>query len=229
MNALKRVWFFVLGVAGLATLFCLGLPWVGGPLARTGAGLFQQLWYLYLVEGCAAITAVGSIISLGRSILTPRNSKTVVVSKSNGDQVTVATAAISSQAAHVIEQDHDYFAEKVWVSARRSGHVRVKVRVRPAHAVDVTVEGKRLHDLLMAELSKTCGKAIDKIELEFVQPDSLDPKPEYLNASSTSSVEDASWESTSWGSSSDSSLGSEITVPVTSMLASSSSSESQEN
>jgi hypothetical protein len=143
------------------------------------------------------------------------------VSKSNGDQVTVATAAITSQASHVIEQDGDYFAEKVWVSARRSGHVRVKARVRPAHAVDVTVEGQRLHDLLMDELSKTCGKAIDKIELEFVQPDSLDPKPSYLSASSASTsspVADATWESTSWGSSSDNEQGSEITVPVTSVL-----------
>jgi uncharacterized membrane protein YuzA (DUF378 family) len=29
MNAFKRIWFFVVGIAGLVALSSLGLPWVG--------------------------------------------------------------------------------------------------------------------------------------------------------------------------------------------------------
>lgn len=179
MNVFKRIVLFVFGVAGIISLVALLLPWIG-PWTRGAASLMAIQWYFYVVEGAALITLVGLIITLGRALLTPHNAKTVRVSKSNGDEVTVSTAAIASQAAHIVEEDHDYFAEKVWVTARRRGKVRVMVRVRPAHAVDVTVEGARLHDRLVRGLAQVCGKSLDRVELEFVEPDSLDPKPDYL-------------------------------------------------
>lgn len=182
MNVFKRMALFVFGLTGIIALVTLMLPWVG-PWTRAAASLMALQWYAYVVEGAAAVTLVGLIITLGRALLTPHNAKTVRVSKSNGDEVTVSTAAIASQAAHIVEEDREYFAEKVWVTARRRGKVRVAIRVRPAHAVDVTVEGARLHDRLAKGLAAVCGKSLDRVELEFVEPDSLDPKPDYLKVS----------------------------------------------
>ena len=185
MNAFKRICLFVFGVAGIITLLALALPWFG-PWTRGATSLMGVRWYYLVVEAAMAITAVGVLVSLGRAIFTPSKSKTVVVTKQNGDEVTVTTAAISSQAAHIVEEDRDFFAERVTVLAKRRGHVRVFVRVRPAHAVNVTEEGPRLNARLEEGLAALCGKSIDRIVLEFVEPDSLDPKPDYLDVSESS-------------------------------------------
>ena len=187
MNVFKRIGLFLVGVAGIVSLATLCLPWFG-PWTKLATAMMTAQWYLYLIMCTAGITLLGSIISLGRALLTPHNAKTVMVSKSNGDAVMVSTAAIASQAAHIVEQDHEYFAEKVTVTARGRGHVKVAIRVRPAHAINITEEGQRLHDRLVDGLSGICGKALDRVELEFVEPDSLDPKPSYLNTSSSTSA-----------------------------------------
>ena len=182
MNIFKRFALFLYGIAGIGCIVTLALPWFG-PWTRLAASFLDVLWYRYLVLGLLGITAVGVLASLCRALFTPRNSKTVVVSKANGDQVTVTTAAISSQASHIIEANHDYFVEKVQVRTRGRGKVNVTARVRPAYAIDIAREGKRLHDELMSGLATICGTSIKRVELQFVEPDSLDPKPEYLSVS----------------------------------------------
>lgn len=180
MNAFKRICLFIFGIAGIIALTTLALPWFG-PWTRGATALMSTVWYATMVKVALGVTALGVLITLGRAIFSPSKSKTVVVTKQSGDEVTVTTAAISSQAAHIVEEDHDYFAERVTVVAKRRGHVRVFVRVRPAHAVNVTEEGARLHARLEEGLAALCGKSIDRIVLEFVEPDSLDPKPDYLD------------------------------------------------
>ena len=124
------------------------------------------------------ITAVGAVLALLRGILTPRNAKTVLVGIPGGDQITVSTSAIASQAAHIVEQEGDYLVQKVRVSA--SHHkVNVRVRVRPAYAIDVTQEGAHLHEALIDGLSTICGKAINRVTVEFSEPESLEPRPLY--------------------------------------------------
>ena len=221
MNAFKRICLFLFGVSGIVALVALTLPWFG-PWTRGATALMSTTWYAMMVQGTIAVTALGVLISLGRAIFTPSKSKTVVVTKQSGDEVTITTAAISSQAAHIVEEDHEFFAERVTVLAKRRGHVRVFVRVRPAHAINVTEEGARLHDRLEEGLSALCGKSIDRIVIEFVEPDSLDPKPEYLDVSDSSSVEMGHYEAPTYGSASYDALAPstsdypEITVPMAS-------------
>ncbi|MBQ9007373.1 MAG: alkaline shock response membrane anchor protein AmaP [Atopobiaceae bacterium] len=220
MNAFKRICLFLFGVSGIVALVTLALPWFG-PWTRGATTLMTVNWYVTMVQVALGITALGVLVSLGRAIFTPRKSKTVVVTKQSGDEVTVTTAAISSQAAHIVEEDHDFFAERVTVVAKRRGHVRVFVRVRPAHAINVTEEGARLHARLEEGLSALCGKSIDRIVLEFVEPDSLDPKPEYLDVSESPSVEAGSYVGaatyeTLAPSSSSPDYPTEITVPMAS-------------
>lgn len=177
MNILKRIALLVFGVAGLFCLVALSLPWVG-PFTKGAAALLYLPWYFALVQVAVVITAVGAVLALLRGILTPRNAKTVVVGISGGDQITVSTSAIASQAAHVVEQEGDYMVQKVRVSA--SHHkVNVGVRVRPAYAIDVTQEGAHLHEALIDGLAAICGKAINRVTVEFSEPESLEPRPLY--------------------------------------------------
>lgn len=222
MNFFKRICLFFFGAAGIIALLALSLPWVG-PWTKLAVSMLAQEWYFIMVEAVVCITAFGLLFSLLYAIFAPRNAKTVLVSKSGSDQVTVATAAISSQANHIIEADGDYHAERVRVSARR-GRVNVSARVRPVYAVNVTVEGQRLHDALVSGLSEICGDAVGRVNIEFTQPDSLDPKPDYSSAESSysgsytsdysSSYPSASYEALPSQSSRPSESSYEITVPM---------------
>lgn len=200
MNFFKRICLFFFGAAGIIALLALSLPWVG-PWTKLAVSMLAQEWYFIMVEAVVCITAFGLLFSLLYAIFAPRNAKTVLVSKSGSDQVTVATAAISSQATHIIEADGDYHAERVNVSARR-GRVNVMARVRPVYAVNVTVEGQRLHDALVSGLSEICGDAVGRVNIEFTQPDSLDPKPDYSSVDSSYSNSYSSDYSSSYSSAS---------------------------
>ena len=66
-------------------------------------------------------------------------------------------------------------AEKVNVNANKRGGVSVDVRVRPRNTVDVTDEGRRLHDELSLGLASLCGDKVKHINLEFVEAESAVP------------------------------------------------------
>lgn len=168
MGGFKRFCLIVFGLAGALCLAALALPWIG-PYQRSASELMLNTYYYLAVQVTLAITAVGVLVSLVRGLLTPRQSKTVVIDKNGGDQITVSTAAISSQATHVVERDGAFVAEKVRVRAKRRGNVNVDVRVRPRHTVDVSQEGQRLHDELATGLATICGDKIRHINLQFVE------------------------------------------------------------
>ena len=166
MGFFKRLCLFVFGLAGLLALAALALPWYG-PWTREATSLFGVQEYFVAVEVVAAITALGLLICLLRSIFV-RNRKTVIVAKADGDQITVAIDAIASQATHVIEEEGLFTARRVRVRAKKHGHVRLYARVQPASTVDVIAAAAELHDRLVSGLAVIVGDNVDKVELEFV-------------------------------------------------------------
>ncbi len=183
MGTMRRLALFFFGLSGVISLAALSLPWVG-PWTREATLMLSQDWYFTTVAVATVIAFAGLLFEFLRALFTPSPLKSVLVCKTTGDEVTVSTAAISSQAAHIVEQDGAYSADKVSVSVKSPSKVRVFVRVRPAHPVDVTLEGPLLHDRLMRGLSQICGSSIERIKLEFVEPSSYDPSLDDLIASS---------------------------------------------
>ena len=176
MNFVKRLCLFLFGLAGIFCLVALVLPWVG-PWTVGARAMIEVEWYRVLIATCLCITAVGLLWSIARAIFTPRKRKTILVTKVGADEVTVTTAAIASQAAHIVEADHTLFADKVSVKATGRGKARVAVRVHPSFAMDVTETGSRLHADLAEGLAKLCGDSIDSIALEVVEADSVEGAP----------------------------------------------------
>ena len=78
-----------------------------------------------------------------------------------------------AQNAHVVEADGTCSADRVYVSAKKRGHVRVHVRVLPHESVDVVEKGTELHEELVRGLTAVCGDkrvfkaAIRKIDKFF--------------------------------------------------------------
>lgn len=165
MGFFKRLCLFVFGLAGLLALTALVLPWYG-PWTVEATALLGVDEYYMAVEALVLVTGLGCLICLLRSIF-KRNRKVVIVSQRDGDQITVARDAISSQATHVIEEDGAFKAKRVSVWAKKRGHVRVYARVQPQMTVDTVRAGEELHDRLVAGLVTVCGDNVDSVDLEF--------------------------------------------------------------
>lgn len=174
MGGMRRFCLIVFALAGALCLCALALPWIG-PYQREATELMYNDYYYIAVQVVLAITALGVIIALLRALLTPRKRKTVVVDKMGGDQITVTTAAIASQATHVIEDSGRFIAERVRVSSKGRGNVSVDVRVRPRYTVDITNEGKVLHEDLAHGLSIICGERVRHMNIEFLEAERPEP------------------------------------------------------
>lgn len=174
MNGLRRFCLIVFALAGALCLCALALPWIG-PYQREATAMMDNDYYYIAVQVVLAITALGIVVALLRALLTPRKRKTVVVDKMGGDTITVTTAAIASQATHVIEGSGRFIAEKVRVNSKGRGNVSVDVRVRPRYTVDITDEGKRLHEDLAKGLSIICGERVRHLNLEFLEAEAPEP------------------------------------------------------
>lgn len=168
MGSIKRFCLIVFSLAGVLCLCALALPWIG-PFQQQAANLFGNDSYYFVVQVLLLITLMGLLFTLLRGLFTPRVRKTVVIAKEGKDQITVTTAAISSQATHVVEDQGHLIAEKVRVKANKRGGVSVDVRVKPRRTLDVTQEGRRLHEDLTTGLSSICGDHVKRINLEFVE------------------------------------------------------------
>lgn len=171
MGGFKRFCMFVFGLAGLFGVSALALTWIGG-WTMQASSLMSLEGYFCTVEVCVLIAIVGLAIVLLRSIFT-RDVKTIEVTTVDGGTISVSRDAIASQAAHIVEADGSCSANRVNVRAKRSGHVRVHVRVLPHETVDVVAKGARLHDDLMRGLMSVCGDKVDQVSLEFVEPESV--------------------------------------------------------
>ena len=174
MNGLRRFGLLVFALAGILCLCALALPWIG-PYQREATEMMYNDYYYIAVQVVLAITALGIVVGLLRALLTPRKRKTVVVDKMGGDRITVTTAAIASQATHVIESSGRFIAERVRVNSKGKGKVSVDVRVRPRYTVDITDEGKRLHEDLAKGLSIICGEKVRHLNLEFLEATAPEP------------------------------------------------------
>ncbi|MGL5174191.1 MAG: hypothetical protein ACRC75_10085, partial [Olsenella sp.] len=125
--------------------------------------------------------------------------RTIEVTTVNGGTISVSRDAIASQATHIVEADGTCSADRVDVKAKKSGHVRVHVRVLPHESVDVVAKGAELHDELVRGLASVCGDKIDRVSLEFIEPESVtvatpasatEPLPEAVSAYEPPAVEE---------------------------------------
>ncbi len=165
MGVFKRIALLVFGLSGLFALAALSLPWVG-PWTASAKALLYTKPYFTAVEASVFVCAFGLVVCLLRALFT-RNRKVVQVSREGGDLITVTRDAIASQAIHVIEEDGRFRARRVVVDAKMGGRVRVYARVQPVQTVDVTLEGRDLHERLMEGLAIVCGNNVDKVQIEF--------------------------------------------------------------
>ena len=199
MGGFKRFCMFVFGLAGLLGVIALALTWVG-PWTAQASALMSVENYFYAVEVCVAIALVIMLVVLLRAIFA-RSVRTIEVTTVNGGTISVSRDAIASQATHIVEADGTCSADRVDVKAKKSGHVRVHVRVLPHETVDVVAKGAELHDELVRGLASVCGDKVDCVSLEFVEPESVtvaapasatesEPLPEAVSAYEPPAVEE---------------------------------------
>lgn len=175
MNGFKRFLHVVFAIAGLLALAALCLPWVG-PITTGARDMLYVPWYFITLEVLVAITIVGLLVVLIHAIVA-RDPKNIVISQVDGGQITVSRDAVASQAAHIVESDGSCTADRVMVKAK-GGLVNVGMRVHPRTSMDIVEKGAQLHDALAAGLAAVCGDKIGRIDLSFVQPESVtDPQP----------------------------------------------------
>lgn len=174
MSGLRRLCLIIFALSMALCLCALALPLIG-PYQSEAQALLDNDYVFIGLQVTFVISALFVVVTLLRALFTPRRRKTVVVSKSGKDQITVTTKAISSQATNVIEGDGNLIAEKVHVQAKKNGKVSVDVRVRPRHTVNITQEGQRLHDDLAEGLAIICGDNVHRIHMEFLEAEAPAP------------------------------------------------------
>lgn len=175
MGGFKRFCMFVFSLAGLLSLAAFVLTWLG-PWTAQASALFSLPEYYTVVEVLLLITVVGLLILLFRSIFS-RRVRTVEVTTVDDGTISVSRDAIASQATHVVEADGTCSADRVYVSAKKRGHVRVHVRVLPHESVDVVEKGTELHEELVRGLTAVCGDKLEDVSLEFVVPKEVSSAP----------------------------------------------------
>ena len=186
MGGIKRLCLTVFGLCGVLCLCALALPWVG-PFQQEATALLSNDYYWTALQVVFCVTALGVLVTLLRGLFTPRRRKTVVIERSGHDQITVTTAAISSQASHVVESDGRFVAERVRVGAKKRGGVNVDLRIRPRNTVNLTKEGARIHDELISGLSTICGDKVSRINIEFLEAEQpIEVEPTYEDVESQS-------------------------------------------
>lgn len=178
MGWFKRLCLFVFGLAGILALAALLLPWYGPYTQEATSLLLGEPSYQLAVTVVVGILALGVLICFLRSLFSPRNRKSITVSRLDGGQVTVTRKAIASQARHIIERDGSCIAAKTHVRVRKRS-VRVRARVTPKHALNVVQKGQQLHGELEEGLAGVCGDTLKDVSLVFTDPqDFKEPQQE---------------------------------------------------
>ncbi|MGN0287397.1 MAG: alkaline shock response membrane anchor protein AmaP [Atopobiaceae bacterium] len=178
MGWFKRLCLFVFGLAGILALAALLLPWYGPYTQEATSLLLGEPSYQLAVTIVVGILALGVLICFLRSLFSPRNRKSITVSRLDGGQVTVTRKAIASQTRHIIERDGTCIAAKTHVRVRKRS-VRVRARVTPKHALNVVQKGQQLHGELEEGLAGVCGDTLKDVSLVFTDPqDFKEPQQE---------------------------------------------------
>lgn len=173
MSVARRLCLMLYVLCSVFALTALALPWVG-PWTERATELLAIPWYYIAVEVCVVVSGVGVLIVLLRVLFTPPRRKVVEVIRLDNDRITVTKEAISAQVKHIVESEGSYKAQRVRVRMHKHA-ADVAVRIHPYTSVNVTEEGPRLHASIIESLATLVGDAIGRVNLEFIEADTLDP------------------------------------------------------
>lgn len=168
MGGFKRFVFAVYGLVSIFALVMLGLTWYG-PWSKLFSALLGIGWLYRAVEACAVVCLGGLVFILCRGLFSSRVDA-IEVTKGDGSAVTVTRDAIASRATKIVEADGTCIADEVFVSAKRRGDIRVRVRVQPVSTIDVLGTGEELQAELKRGLADLCGSKLRSVRLEFTEP-----------------------------------------------------------
>lgn len=172
MSGLKRLCTVLFVLADLFAVAALALTWFGPWTVEASALLYLEPYAMALLA-CLVIAGVGLLVLLLRALFAGRKVRTIEVASVDGGSISVTRDAVAAQASHIVEADGTCTAARVRVDAKPRGHVRVHVRVLPRETVDVVAKGAELHAELVDGLATVCGDTVERVSLEFVQPESV--------------------------------------------------------
>lgn len=176
MSGFKRFCYILYVFASAFVFLALALTWFG-PWTYQATNLLFTKPYLIVLNACAAISIFGLVVILFRALFIRKTVK-LTVTTVEGGTISVTKDAISSQAAHIIEEDGTCLAHRVSVQISKNNSVAVQIDILPKEPVDVTVKGPELYNALQTGLAIVCGPCVSSINLSFIKPSSFSPKDE---------------------------------------------------
>lgn len=176
MSDFKRFCYILYVFASAFVFLALALTWFG-PWTYQATNLLFTKPYLIVLNACAAISIFGLVVILFRALFIRKTVK-LTVATVEGGTISVTKDAISSQAAHIIEEDGTCLAHRVSVQISKNNSVAVQIDILPKEPVDVTVKGPELYNALQTGLAIVCGPCVSSINLSFIKPSSFSPKDE---------------------------------------------------
>lgn len=176
MSGFKRFCYILYVFASVFVFLALALTWFG-PWTYQATNLLFTKPYLIVLNACAAISIFGLVVILFRALFIRKTVK-LTVATVEGGTISVTKDAISSQAAHIIEEDGTCLAHRVNVQISKNNSVAVQIDILPKEPVDVTVKGPELYSALQSGLAIVCGPCVSSINLSFIKPSSFSPKDE---------------------------------------------------
>lgn len=176
MSGFKRFCYILYVFASAFVFLALALTWFG-PWTYQATNLLFTKSYLIVLNACAAISIFGLVVILFRALFIRKTVK-LTVATVEGGTISVTKDAISSQAAHIIEEDGTCLAHRVNVQNSKNNFVAVQIDILPKEPVDVTVKGPELYSALQTGLAIVCGPCVSSINLSFIKPSSFSPKDE---------------------------------------------------
>lgn len=176
MSGFKRFCYILYVFASAFVFLALVLTWFG-PWTYQATNLLFTKPYLIVLNACAAISIFGLVVILFRALFIRKTVK-LTVATVEGGTISVTKDAISSQAAHIIEEDGTCLAHRVNVQISKNNSVAVQIDILPKEPVDVTVKGPELYSALQSGLAIVCGPCVSSINLSFIKPSSFSPKDE---------------------------------------------------
>lgn len=176
MSGFKRFCYILYVFASAFVFLALALTWFG-PWTYQATNLLFTKPYLIVLNACAAISIFGLVVILFRALFIRKTVK-LTVATVEGGTISVTKDAISSQAAHIIEEDGTCLAHRVNVQISKNNSVAVQIDILPKEPVDVTVKGPELYSALQTGLAIVCGPCVSSINLSFIKPSAFSPKDE---------------------------------------------------
>ena len=176
MSGFKRFCYILYVLASTFVFLALALTWFG-PWTHQATNLLFTKPYLIALNACAAISIFGLVVVLFRALFIRKTVK-LTVATVEGGTISVTKDAISSQAAHIIEEDGTCLAHRVNVQISKNNSVAVQIDILPKEPVDVTAKGSEFYNALQSGLAIVCGPCVSSINLSFIKPSSFSPKDE---------------------------------------------------